>query len=565
MIKLKIKGKILLMLISNMLILSIVILTITFFQTKKLIETNLDKQLNSTGNLVLNLIDKTYPGQWKEDQGKLYKGNRLINDDTEFVDKIREYTGDHFTIFLKDTRITTTVTNEGKRAIGTKASQEIIDKVLNEGKEYVGTAKVLNLPYEVKYVPIKDNNEKNIGMIFIGIEKSKADKQINLLLYYIALITLVLVIVSTLVIIKITKNIINPLKYSVNHFEIVSNGDLSTSLPEKDLQRYDEIGDLSRAIKKMQDSVKDIITSIKHVSGQVNDQSQDLSSVSEEMAYSSQSVSVAVSDMVKGTDEQSQDLYSILQALNLFGDSLEEVGQTIQETDKMSRGINSMATDSSKKMKNLIQVFEKVNNSFNDFAFKIKNLGNDVNKINEITIFIKSIADQTNLLALNAAIEAARAGESGKGFSVVAEEIRKLAEQSKTSSESINQLIGSISGETSMIISSTDSMSKDLNEQLSVIDNAVNSFEKIIEEVDGIIPKINSVSNSSIKINNQKDSVIQKVQDIVSISQEIASSTEEISAASEEMNSSSEEVADTSEKLVNETKEMIEKINKFKL
>ena len=175
MIKLKIKGKILFMIISNVIILSILILAITFFQARKMIEANFEKQLNSTGNLALSLIDKTYPGDWKESEGKLYKGNRLMNGDTELVDKIREYTGNHFTIFLKDTRVATTVTSEGKRAIDTKASQNIIDTVLNQGKEYIGKAKVLNLSYEVKYVPVRDTGGKVIGMFFVGIEKSKAD------------------------------------------------------------------------------------------------------------------------------------------------------------------------------------------------------------------------------------------------------------------------------------------------------------------------------------------------------------------------------------------------------
>lgn len=565
MIKLKIKGKILLMIISNVIILSILILAITFFQARKMIESHFEKQLNSTGNLALSLVDKTYPGAWREIEGKLYKGNQLINGDTELVDRIREYTGNHFTIFLKDTRVATTVTSGGKRAIGTKASQNIIDNVLNAGKEYIGKAEVLNLPYEVKYVPIKDDNEKNVGMFFVGIEKSKADQQINLMLFYIALATIVLIAISTLVVLKITKSIVNPLKYSVEHFGMVSNGDLSIQLPDKELQRYDEIGDLSRAIKKMQESVRDIISGIRNVSELVNNQAQSLSSISQEMAYSSESVSVAVSDMARGTDEQSQDLSSILGGLNLFADSLENMGQVVCETNEMSKDINLMATDSSKKMKNLIQLFENIINSFKDFETKIKNLGDDVNKINEITTFIKNIADQTNLLALNAAIEASRAGEAGKGFAVVAEEIRKLAEQSKNSSESINKLIASIAGETSVIIGSADNMNKDLNEQVHVINNAVYSFEKIVEEVDGIIPKINSVTDASVKINNEKDSIIQKVEEVVSISQEIASSTEEVSASSEEMNSSSEEVAAASEKLVNETNEMIEKINKFKL
>ncbi|MDW8800895.1 methyl-accepting chemotaxis protein [Clostridium sp. A1-XYC3] len=563
--RLKIRGKLFLMITFVLAILSISILTVTFYQVNILTKNNLDKQLNSNSKLALTLMDKVNSGYWRIDGDKLYKGQYLVNDNHEFVDKIKEDTGDEITIFLNDTRISTTIINSGKRATGTKASAEVVDKVLNKGEEYVGTTNILNTPYEVKYVPIKDREGKNIGMFFLGVEKSKINEQVVKLMSMIGLITLTVVFFAFLFVVKVTKSITDPLHSAVSYFGIISKGDLSVEVSKEYVKRNDEIGDLSRAAQRMHQSFMQMIIDVKNLSENINNKSKDLNSISEEMSVISENVSKEISTVADFTEEQAEDLTSITTVLNRFGENLDEMVQAIKEIDVTAKDVNYMANKSNNKLETLIQSITEISGSFKEFSVKINILVKDIDKIDEITKVINDIADQTNLLALNAAIEAARAGEAGRGFAVVAQEIRNLADQSKISSEDINKLIDGISNETEKILYNTKGMSEELNNEILIIKENIDSFKTIIQAVDGITPRIEAVNMSALNISGEKNTILEKIETSSAISEETAASSREIAAASREMSSSSNEVADTAGELLDMTKDMMDKVNKFKM
>jgi methyl-accepting chemotaxis protein len=117
-------------------------------------------------------IDTKYPGHWNLVGDELYKGDKLINDDNELIDVISKQTESPATIFLRDTRITTSIEENGKRAVGTKLSEEVAKVVLKEGKEFIGEADILGKSYITKYTPIKNNQGEIIGIWFVGVEKN---------------------------------------------------------------------------------------------------------------------------------------------------------------------------------------------------------------------------------------------------------------------------------------------------------------------------------------------------------------------------------------------------------
>lgn len=342
----------------------------------------------------------------------------------------------------------------------------------------------------------------------------------------------------------------------------ISEGDLDIDI---NILANNEFELMKSHLKKTIDNFSNIISSLKEKSVLIEQSAENLSAISEEMASSSDNVSVAITDIAKGAGNQAEDLIEITSILNDFGQSIYTMVEDINNINIITKTIGDTANISNSKMKKLTESVNYVSSSFQTFMKKIKELGITINKVNDITVLINNIAEQTNLLALNAAIESARAGESGRGFGVVADEIRKLAEQSKEFSKNISELINSVSKETNLIVLSTDEINKELRSSSTVIEDSMSSFNEIVSSVGGMVPKVYTLTKTSETINREKDDIFNKVEDSSSVAEEVSASSEQISASSEEMNESSKVVAKTANSLNTLTKELNEKINIFKL
>jgi len=342
----------------------------------------------------------------------------------------------------------------------------------------------------------------------------------------------------------------------------VANGDFTLKI---DQGYQNEFGLMKKALTNTVEDIKSMILTVKEKSKHIEHQADNLGIVFEEMSAATQSVSQSINEVAKGTSSQSENLADITSILDDFQIEMDSIVISINEVAESAGHVDGMAKDSSTKMTVLSDSIIEVNSAAKVLKDKISNLESSINKISNITNLINGIADQTNLLALNASIEAARAGEAGKGFSVVAEEIRKLAEQSKLSSENINRLVMEISSETKDMVNTSDDMIKDVNDQMEVTNTSVISFKNIIRAINDIIPKMQSINGSMGKLQKNQGIILDKVQGASAVAQEVAAAAEEISSSSQQMNASAEEVSTSANQLGAISKDVIVEIDKFTL
>lgn len=468
---------------------------------------------------------------------KSYLSTELDPADKEGLDKFQKDYGDFMNLWKEVKPLL---------AKGEKLSDLDVKKFESIGGSIETTLKELR-DYNVNWAAKTDSDNDNVY----------AQGKRNFIIINIVVI-LTFLLISVLVILFIRRSSKEIIDYLIR----VSTGDFTEKI---DIDSTNEFGIMKASLAKTLESISSLIKNIKEKSQTIEEKSMCLSAVSEEMATSSDSVSAAIQQTAVGVLSQADDLLETTNVLNQFSSELETMVKSIEDIHSNSNDINSMANENHKDLQNLVESINRINNSFRNFAEKISHMGENIIQINEITNVINGIAEQTNLLALNAAIEAARAGESGRGFSVVAEEIRKLAEESQVSSKNITNLISSISHESSDMLKNTDIMSGELNGQVTIINTSIESFKKIIDAVESVIPKIQIINNSALNINNDKDIILQKMQNSSSVAEEISASTEEITASTEEMNAASQQVADTAHSFNTLTKEMMDDVNKFKL
>ncbi|ABS41495.1 methyl-accepting chemotaxis protein [Clostridium botulinum] len=435
-----------------------------------------------------------------------------------------------------------------------------IEKSMIEGKEGIGQYKYKGAEKYISYSPMKSTG----WSLAIYAPKNEILKEVSEITRNIIIVSILGIGIALVCIWFISTQISNNLISMRDSLNIVATGDLTTNVDSKIEKEKDEIGHMARALSKTVLSIGNMINSLKGSSFNIDDKANNLAAISEEFTATTENVSTAIQEVATGATNQAQALTEIVSMLNDFSDKINSTVNNIEEIDGMSKEIDEKANVSNKDMKELLNSIENLTKVFENFETKIWTMESNVQKINEITNLINDIAEKTNLLALNAAIEAARAGESGKGFAVVAEEIRKLAEMSRKSSEDIYTIVNGVLEDTKDMVKSSNEVNEKLNGQRSTADEAMNSFMEISKSVTNMIPKIRNINNSANIIEKNKNEILNKSETIASISQEISASAEEISASSEEMSASSEEVANTAQSLNDMTQDMLNEMNKFK-
>lgn len=366
------------------------------------------------------------------------------------------------------------------------------------------------------------------------------------------------IIVSYVIVLSITK----PLKRLILMTEKVSDGDLTQTF---EIKNKDEIGQLGESFNKMILSLRDIIQHVSEKSAQLAAASEQLNASSEQNNSATEQVATAIQHVAAGMDKQTDMSNESTQTVREMSAGIQSIMENAQNVSKTSMEAADAVAGGESAITLSIQQMENINGTVQDLGSVIHALGDRSKEISQIINVISDIAGQTNLLALNAAIEAARAGEQGKGFAVVADEVRKLAEQSAKSTETIRHLISSIQSDTDSAVHAMDKGTKAVEKGIEIVNDAGTSFRKIQAFVDNVTSQIQEVSASVQQMNHGVENVVEIVTEIEEIAKTSAQESQEVSAATEEQLASMQEIAASATSLSYMAEELQESIGKFRI
>lgn len=353
-----------------------------------------------------------------------------------------------------------------------------------------------------------------------------------------------------------------PITEIVEIAQKVADGDLTT---EVTVSGEDEVGRLGGNFNDMLESLRGLVLGVQQISEEVSEASTGLAATAEETTASSEEISRTVEEIAQGATEQAEDTEKGVQ---LVGELAERIKSMKGETDNVRASvgrISEVGTTSKSVVKELKQKTEGINQSIEEIEREIKMLDGDIGKVGEIMVAIDGISEQTNLLALNASIEAARAGEAGRGFSVVAEEIRKLAEQSKKSSMDIKAILKAVQEKSSETVRVMGEVKEGNNQQNEVVHSVGNTFEEIEVLISSVKEGILIMEGELDKTQEAEKEVMEAMTSISSVAQETAAASEEVTASIEQQVVASDEVSSSAEQLTGMANKLVEQVGIFKL
>lgn len=345
----------------------------------------------------------------------------------------------------------------------------------------------------------------------------------------------------------ISRSITRPVKRVTSSLKQLASGDFS--MEPLYIKNRDEIGEMADAFNEMASDLRTIISSTRQTAHELAAQAEELSASSEESLAASEMVAEIAEKNLISSDTQTNLVTESVEAMAEMADGIDQITHHNEAMLSSTEQVAQLVDEGAALMKDVTGQMSTISISIEESAHVISELAEHSENIRQVTRLITDIAEQTNLLALNAAIEAARAGEHGKGFAVVADEVRNLAEQSKQSATDIGRMIETIIKNVALAVGSTEAGTEKVKEGLGITERTGRVFTDIEGAATEVKEKVQSVSAAILQIQQMTERVKEGASQVQQLAVQSAAEAQSTSAATEEQLASNEEISSSAQTL----------------
>ena len=414
-----------------------------------------------------------------------------------------------------------------------------------------------------KSVHVVASKDLVTGWTLVGfIDSSETQATLNQIVNSTVISAIVALVVGVLIAIFVSAIMRKEMKTINAALNNMANGDLSMRIP---VRSNNEFGVMKQNYNSMVDNISLLIKDVEEKSGVLITESNKISKISETTTETVNQVTEAIQNVSEGAVGQAESTTVATGDVESLAAKLHETKAYVNDINDMSAETQNLSNRGIGIVEDLIGKGEKSKENSRISKEVVKEMIDSIEKIKFISDAITQITEQTNLLSLNASIEAARAGESGRGFSVVADEIRKLAEQSQASTDEIIQIIGEITEKSDLVSKTMDESVEIIEEQNRSINAARDLFNNISDSVNALKEGMDNIANLNEQMDKSRENVISTMGDVANVATDTAAAAQEVTASAIEVTETMRNLNTSTEELDKIAANLQDSINQFKL
>ena len=543
--------------------------------------------LKAVGETTLASINFVYDGGWSvAPDGTVSKGGAVMTDNNQIFINVKKKSDMDVVLYYKGSLVASSLALKDEFS---DEEKELQNQGIHVNSHYVGlepderlTRDVMETGKDVTYtdfefegtscyaycMPILNSGGVTQGMLLVTMEKTTIASYIFKSVITIIILAAILFFVMALVSTKMTKSMVRSILINKNLVDRMETGDFDIIADEttlKLMKRNDEIGQMMSSMGKLHNQLCKVITEMKGISGKLLDHGASLEEVTRQADQTTGDIGIAVNEVAKGASHQAGEVTDATGNISQMGGLIKDIVSAAEVLTKSADDMLKAQEISQSQFNKLSQTNKNTMAAITAMNEQIGKTNTSIKYINEAVDMISAIADQTTLLSLNASIEAARAGEAGRGFSVVASEIQKLANESNDSATRIKANIAEVIQNSTNTMAEMQNMKTTIDEQIQCLDETIQQFDQLAQGVKATSSEAKNIEKYADRCDEARKHTEEIMNTLASISEENASGAEETTASMDTLATTMTQVSVASADIEKLAKDMDDSLKFFRM